>query len=65
MRKCKENAIVMHPLPRNHEINKEIDEDDRCIYFEQMKNGVYIRMAILDLYMQFIKYKDLKETFFI
>ena len=65
MKKCKENAIVMHPLPRNHEINTEIDEDERCIYFEQMKNGVYVRMAILDLYMQFIKYKDLKETFFI
>ena len=41
------NMIVLHPLPRNEEISPEIDEDPRCKYIEQMKNGLYMRMAIL------------------
>ena len=47
MKKAKENMIVMHPLPRNDEIPPEIDEDIRCKYVEQMKNGMYVRMSIL------------------
>ena len=45
--KMKENAIIMHPLPRNEEIPVSIDENHRCVYFEQMNNGIYIRMAII------------------
>jgi carbamoyl-phosphate synthase/aspartate carbamoyltransferase len=45
--KTKKNCIIMHPLPRNEEINPEIDNDPRCKYFEQMENGVAIRMALL------------------
>jgi len=40
--------IIMHPLPRLNEIAVEVDEDDRAVYFEQVKNGVYMRMAILE-----------------
>ena len=65
MNQLKEDAIVMHPLPRNHEINTEVDYDDRCVYFEQMKNGVYVRMAVLDLYNSFIKSQHLRNEFFI
>ena len=65
MNQLKEDAIVMHPLPRNHEINTEVDYDDRCVYFEQIKNGVYVRMAVLDLYHSFIKYKHMKTEFFV
>lgn len=65
MNKLKKEAIVMHPLPRNHEINTEVDYDDRCIYFEQIKNGVYVRMAVLDLYNSFIKYQHMRTDFFI
>lgn len=43
----KEEAIIMHPLPRNQEIHNSVDNDHRCMYFEQMHNGVYMRMAIL------------------
>jgi len=42
-----ENAIVMHPFPRNEEIPTWFDKDPRAKYFEQMKNGLYVRMAIL------------------
>jgi len=45
-----ENCIVMHPFPRNEEIPKWFDCDSRAKYFEQMKNGLYIRMALLMLY---------------
>jgi aspartate carbamoyltransferase len=42
------NMIVLHPFPRNEEISPEIDDDPRCKYIEQMKNGLYIRMRILE-----------------
>jgi len=43
----KENAVVMHPLPRLEEINPEVDEDPRMLYFEQAGNGVWVRMALI------------------
>jgi aspartate carbamoyltransferase catalytic subunit len=45
--KMKKDAIIMHPLPRNNELLPEVDQNHRAKYFEQMKNGVNIRMAIL------------------
>lgn len=41
-------AIVMHPLPRVDEISPEVDEDPRAAYFRQARNGLHIRMALLD-----------------
>ena len=49
----KEEAIIMHPLPRNEEIDSSVDNDKRCRYFEQMENGVYMRMSILKLMLGF------------
>lgn len=43
------HMIVMHPLPRVDEISTEVDSDPRAAYFRQMKNGMYVRMAILTL----------------
>ena len=45
---AKEQMIIMHPLPRLNEIHPEVDNDPRAVYFEQVKNGIYMRMAILD-----------------
>jgi len=45
----KEHSIVMNALPRNEEIDPEIDQDKRAAYFRQTKNGVYIRMALLHM----------------
>lgn len=42
------DAIVMHPLPRVDEIDPAVDKDPRAAYFRQARNGVYVRMAILD-----------------
>ncbi len=44
----KSNAIIMHPLPRNNEIDREVDKMPCAKYFEQAKNGLYMRMAILN-----------------
>ena len=46
---AKQNMIIMHPLPRNQEINVNIDNDPRAAYFRQMENGLYVRMALLQL----------------
>lgn len=43
-----ENAIILHPLPRNSELPIEIDNDPRAYYFEQAWNGLYVRMALLE-----------------
>lgn len=48
MNKAKEKMILMHPLPRLNEISSEVDVDPRAVYFKQVENGVYMRMAILD-----------------
>ncbi|MEZ4715852.1 MAG: aspartate carbamoyltransferase [Caldilineaceae bacterium] len=47
MTQAKERMIVMHPLPRVNEISYAIDNDPRAAYFRQMRNGMYIRMALL------------------
>ncbi len=45
----KPTATVLHPLPRVDEISTEVDDDPRSAYFRQARNGVFVRMALLDL----------------
>ena len=42
------DSIVMHPLPRVNEIPREFDNDKRAKYFEQMRNGLWCRIALLE-----------------
>lgn len=42
-------SIIMHPLPRIDEISVDVDSDHRAKYFEQAKNGLYVRMALLKI----------------
>ncbi|RLC25420.1 MAG: aspartate carbamoyltransferase [Deltaproteobacteria bacterium] len=49
IRLMKQKSIIMHPLPRVDEIAQEVDNDPRAQYFNQAKNGLYIRMALLYL----------------
>jgi len=53
MNKAKKNMIVMHPLPRVNEIAIEVDNDPRAAYFRQIKYGMYMRMAILELLINY------------
>jgi aspartate carbamoyltransferase catalytic subunit len=48
VKQMKPDAIILHPLPRLNEIPREIDSDPRARYFEQVKNGLFLRMALLD-----------------
>jgi len=41
-------AILMHPLPRVDEISTDVDADPRSAYFRQARNGLHVRMALLD-----------------
>ncbi len=51
------NLIVMHPLPRVGEILYEVDADPRAIYLtSQVRNGMYVRMALLALVLGREKY---------
>lgn len=45
----KKHSVIMHPLPRNDEISTEVDENHRAVYFEQAENGLYVRMALLEM----------------
>lgn len=49
LKEVKEDAIIMHPLPRVDEISKEVDMDSRAIYFEQAYFGVPVRMALITI----------------
>lgn len=49
---AKPDAILMHPLPRKHEMgtpldHDALDSDPRSVYFRQMENGMFVRMALL------------------
>jgi aspartate carbamoyltransferase catalytic subunit len=47
----KPGMIVMHPLPRVNEIHPSLDASPQAVYFEQAKNGVTVRKALLALLM--------------
>ncbi len=43
----KPNLRVLHPLPRVNEIHTDVDANPKAYYFQQAKNGVYTRQAII------------------
>jgi len=47
LEKSKETMRVLHPLPRVNEISEDVDENPRAYYFQQAKNGVYVRQALI------------------
>lgn len=47
MKLAKDDMIIMHPLPRVNEIATEVDEDPRAHYFDQVRLGMYVRMALV------------------
>jgi len=44
---AKADLSILHPLPRVNEISLAVDDDPRAKYFEQVKNGKFIRMALI------------------
>ncbi len=43
----KDTCVILHPLPRRKEISTEIDNDPRAVYWRQMRNGMWIRAALI------------------
>ncbi len=43
----KENLRILHPLPRVNEISDDVDNNPKAYYFQQAKNGVYVRQALI------------------
>ena len=41
------DAIVLYPLPRNRELPEAINRLSQARYFEQARNGLFVRMAVL------------------
>lgn len=47
LQNAKPSLKVLHPLPRINEINTDVDDSPHAYYFEQAKNGIYTRQAIM------------------
>jgi len=55
LKKAKEDLIILHPLPRVDEIAAEVDRTPYAKYFQQVWNGIVVRMALLALILGAIK----------
>ncbi|MFO8100644.1 MAG: aspartate carbamoyltransferase [Dehalococcoidia bacterium] len=49
LEKSRDDAVIMHPLPRVNELAYEVDQDKRAAYFRQAGYGVPVRMALIAL----------------
>ncbi len=43
----RDNLRILHPLPRVNEISYDVDSNPKAYYFDQARNGLYARQAIL------------------
>jgi aspartate carbamoyltransferase catalytic subunit len=48
LREAPAGLKVMHPLPRVGGIDPAVDDSDHAVYFEQARNGLPIRLAVLN-----------------
>lgn len=44
---AKDNLKILHPLPRVNEIQQDVDDSPKAYYFEQAKNGMFTREAVI------------------
>ena len=47
LRAARADLSIMHPLPRVNEISVKVDDDPRAVYFKQVRNGRFVRMALI------------------
>lgn len=60
--KCKENMIILHPLPRVDEIKIDLDDTKHAKYFEQAANGVPTREAIFSIALGMVDISKSEKT---
>lgn len=61
LKRLRPEAVLLHPLPRRDEIAVEVDRDPRAVYWRQVRNGMWIRAALM-LYL-FEKEDDINEYY--
>lgn len=47
LKRLSPQGVIMHPLPRRSELDKACDNDPRAVYWRQMRNGMWIRSALI------------------
>jgi len=47
MSQVRANAVIMHPFPRRDEVDVAIDSDPRAMYWQQERNGMWTRAALI------------------
>jgi aspartate carbamoyltransferase catalytic subunit len=47
LQNIKPHTVIMHPLPRRQEIDTAVDADPRAVYWRQVRNGMWIRVALM------------------
>jgi len=45
--RLRQDAVIMHPLPRGPELDPVVDADPRAVYWRQERNGMWMRAALL------------------
>ena len=55
LKSAKKDMIILHPLPRVDEIAAEVDSKPQARYFQQVWNGIVVRMALLALVLGAVK----------
>jgi aspartate carbamoyltransferase catalytic subunit len=55
LKNAKKDLIILHPLPRVDEIAAEVDSTPQARYFQQVWNGIVVRMALLALVLGGVK----------
>jgi aspartate carbamoyltransferase catalytic subunit len=55
LREAKKDLTILHPLPRVDEIATEVDNTPYARYFQQVRNGIVVRMALLALILGAVK----------
>jgi aspartate carbamoyltransferase catalytic subunit len=49
--RMKTDVAILHALPRVNEVAVDVDADPRAAYFRQAKNGLFVRMALLRMFL--------------
>ena len=55
LKEAKKDLTILHPLPRVDEIATEVDSTPYARYFQQVRNGIVVRMALLALILGAVK----------
>ncbi len=62
LKNCRQDTIILHPLPRVDELDYAIDDDPRAAYFRQAAYGVPVRMALIAAVLGLVNVPTINDT---